>query len=86
MLKKTDFPFEKTPEQCPALMAALMDFIQWDLAHRTQDGLGPANGGLYHAVAGSLYGYDKLLSGIKRALDPHNVANPPHPFPINEMH
>jgi hypothetical protein len=37
-------------------------------------------------MAGKVYGYDKLLSGIKKALDPYNVANPPHPFPIEEVH
>lgn len=82
---EVDFPFEKNPEQCQALMTALMDFIKWGLENRTEDGLGPAIGGLYHAMAGPVYGYDKLLSGIKKALDPNNVANPPHPFPTEEV-
>jgi FAD/FMN-containing dehydrogenase len=44
--------------------------------------MGAAMGGPYHALAGPVYyNYDKLLAGIKKSLDPNNVANPPHNIP-----
>jgi FAD/FMN-containing dehydrogenase len=82
---ETDFPFEKSVEQSQALMQAMMDFMKWGIENKTDDGMGHALGGPYHAMAGpAYYNYDKLLTGIKKTLDPNNVANPPHPIPVED--
>ncbi len=79
---ETDFPFEKSVEQSQDLMQAMMAFVKWDIENKTDDGVGPAMGGPYHAMAGpAYYNYDKILVGIKKTLDPNNVANPPHIIP-----
>jgi hypothetical protein len=39
-------------------------------------------GGPYHKLAGDVYGYGRFIEGIKRAIDPNNVSNPPHPYPL----
>jgi hypothetical protein len=40
-------------------------------------------GGPYHVMAGEVfYNYGELLKGIKKAMDPNVVANPPHNYPI----
>ena len=41
-------------------------------------GVGPFLGGAYHQMAAPVFKYDKLLKGIKRAIDPNRVSNPPH--------
>ena len=79
---EVDFPFEKDLEQSQAMMAALMDFVKWDVENRIEDGVGIAFGGPYHAMAGAVYGYGKILTAIKKTLDPNNIANPPHIIPV----
>jgi len=80
---ETDFPFEKSVEQSGAVMQAMLAFMKWGLEKKTEDGMGPAMGGPYHAVAGPVYNnYDKLLTGLKKTLDPNGVANPPHIIPV----
>jgi hypothetical protein len=79
---ETDFPYEKSIEQSQAMMPALMDFIKWGVENRIEDGVGIAFGGPYHAMAGPVYGYGKILTAIKKTLDPNNIANPPHIIPV----
>jgi hypothetical protein len=62
-----------------------MEMIKDDLAHKKEGGVGNALGGTYHALAGPVLGnYDQLLRGIKLSIDPNNIANPPHPVPVEE--
>jgi hypothetical protein len=80
---ETDFPVEKTPEVLGDLMQKLMGMMQEEIPRRIEGGMGPFLGGPYHAMAGSVFfNYGKLLGGIKKAIDPKAVANPPHNFPI----
>jgi len=80
---ETDFPVEKNPEALGDLMQKLMGMMQEDLSRKIEGGVGPFLGGPYHAMAGSVFSnYGKLLGGIKKAIDPKAVANPPHNFPI----
>jgi hypothetical protein len=63
-------------------MQAMLAFMKSGLEKKTEDGMGPAMGGPYHALAGPVYyNYDRLLTGLKKSLDPNNVANPPHIIP-----
>ena len=63
-------------------MQSMLAFMKSGLEKKTEDGMGPAMGGPYHALAGPVYyNYDKLLAGLKKNLDPNNVANPPHIIP-----
>jgi glycolate oxidase len=79
---EADFPFEKSVEESGAVMQSMLAFMKWGLETKTEDGMGPAMGGPYHALAGPVYyNYDKLLTGIKKNLDPNSVANPPHIIP-----
>jgi hypothetical protein len=76
------FAYEKTPEDCQAVIAACMDMIQQRLQERLEMGIGPGLGGIYHGLAGkAFFNYHTLLEGIKKAIDPDNLANPPHPIP-----
>ena len=80
---ETDYPYEKTPEDSQAAVAAIMDMIKDDLARKKEGGVGIALGGPYHGMAGPVFNnYDSILRGIKKAIDPHNIANPPHPVPM----
>lgn len=75
------FPIEKTKEDLAAFLDGFMTDMQKDLKKRHEYNIAPALGAPYHQVAGPVYGYDKLLKGIKHSLDPHNVSCPPHPIP-----
>ena len=80
---ETDFPVEKNPEALGDLMQKLMGMMKEDLSHRIEGGMGPFLGGPYHGMAGTVFSnYGKLLGGIKKAIDPKAVANPPHNYPI----
>ena len=66
-------------------MQKLMGMMKEDLSHRIEGGFGPFLGGTYHAMAGSVfYDYGKLLKGIKKAMDPNVVSNPPQNYPIEQ--
>jgi hypothetical protein len=80
---ETDFPFEKDMEESKAVMGALMAMFQDGVQKKVEDGTGIAMGAPYHAMAGpAFYNYDKYLRGLKQAIDPKNVANPPQPIPV----
>ena len=81
---ETDFPVEKKAEDLANLMGQLVGMMQEDLKNNIEGGIGPALGATYHAMAGPVFKYDKLLAGIKKAIDPNNVANPPQPIPVAE--
>jgi len=82
---ETDFPVEKTVSDLGDLMQKLMGMMKEDLSHKIEGGVGPFLGGVYHAMAGKVfYDYGKLLKGIKKAIDPNVVANPPQNYPIEQ--
>jgi len=81
---ETDFPVEKNPEDMADIMNKLLAMTKEDLQHGQENGVGPFLGGPYHAMAGPVFKYDSLLKGIKKAIDPNLVSNPPHNFPIDE--
>ena len=82
---ETDFPLEKNVEDLGDIMQKLMGMMKEDLTHRIEGGFGPFLGGANHAMAGStFYNYGKLLGGIKRAMDPNVVSNPPQNYPIEQ--
>jgi len=75
------FPIEKTTEDLSALLGDFMKEVQKDLKKRHEYNIAPALGAVYHKDAGSVFGYDKLLTDIKKSLDPNNVSCPPQPIP-----
>jgi hypothetical protein len=75
---ETDFPVEKTPEDLGDLMGKILGMVKEDLQNNVECGIGPFLGGPYHEMAGPVFKYDKLLKGIKKAIDPNMVSNPPH--------
>ncbi|MCK5185593.1 MAG: FAD-binding oxidoreductase [Deltaproteobacteria bacterium] len=80
---ETDFPVEKNVEDLGDLMQKLMGMMKEDISHKIEGGMGSFLGGPYHAMAGEVfYNYGELLKGIKKAMDPNVVANPPHNYPI----
>ncbi|MCX5895973.1 MAG: FAD-binding oxidoreductase [Proteobacteria bacterium] len=79
---ETDFPVEKRAEDLGDLMNKLLAMTKEDLQHGIENGIGPFLGGPYHAMAAPVFKYDKLLKGIKKAIDPNNVSNPPHNIPV----
>jgi hypothetical protein len=79
---ETDFPVEKTPEAIGDLMGKLMGMVKEDVQNGLENGVGPFLGGVYHQMAGPVFGYDRLLRGIKKAIDPNAVSNPPHNIPM----
>jgi glycolate oxidase len=82
---ETDFPVEKSVEDLGDLMQRLMGMIKQDLARNIEGGIGPFLGAAYHGMAGSiLYNYGALLKGIKKAIDPNVVSNPPQIYPVEE--
>lgn len=82
---ETDFPVEKTVENLGNLMQKLMGMMKEDLSHKIEGGMGPFLGGPYHAMAGNVfYNYGELLKGIKKAMDPNVVSNPPQNYPIEQ--
>jgi hypothetical protein len=79
------FAYEKTPEDCQAVVEACMDMLQHRLQEKLEMGIGPGLGGMYHSLAGpAFFNYHRLLEGIKRAIDPNNISNPPHPVPFSD--
>jgi glycolate oxidase len=81
---ETDFPVEKTAENMGDLMGKLLEMTKEDVQNGLENGVGPFLGGAYHAMAAPVFKYDKLLRGIKKAIDPNIVSNPPHQIPIEE--
>ena len=82
---ETDFPVEKNVEDLGDLMQKLMGMMKEDISHKIEGGMGSFLGGPYHAMAGEVfYNYGELLKGIKKAMDPNVVANPPHNYPIEQ--
>jgi glycolate oxidase len=81
---ETDFPVEKTPEDLGDLMGKLLAMTKEDLQNGLENGIGPFLGGAYHAMAAPVFKYEKLLKGIKKAIDPNVVSNPPHNIPVEE--
>jgi hypothetical protein len=79
---ETDFPVEKDVPDLADLMNKLLGMTKHDLQKGVENGIGPFLGGPYHAMAGPVFRYDKLLQGIKKAIDPNAVSNPPHNFPV----
>ena len=79
---EVDFPIEKTIEGTKAFMSAAMEELQRELAARECSDTFAILGGPYHKLAGDVYGYGRFIEGIKRAIDPNNVSNPPHPYPL----
>lgn len=75
------YPVEKTKEDLAVVLEATMKEIQFDLKRRHEYNIAPALGADYHKAAASVFGYDKLLKGIKGALDPRKVSCPPQPIP-----
>ncbi|MFC1870577.1 FAD-binding oxidoreductase [Chloroflexota bacterium] len=73
-LTECDFPHDKTPETCKAVLASSVDIIARDIkdeafqytsALARADRVGPSYGNFHH-----------ILARIKKALDPNNIANP----------
>jgi hypothetical protein len=81
---ETDFPVEKTAENLGDLMGKLLEMTKEDVQNGLENGIGPFLGGPYHAMAAPVFKYDKLLRGIKKAIDPNIVSNPPHQIPMEE--
>jgi hypothetical protein len=81
---ETDFPVEKTAESMGDLMGKLLEMSKEDVQNGLENGVGPFLGGAYHAMAAPVFKYDRLLRGIKKAIDPNIVSNPPHQIPIEE--
>ncbi len=81
---ETDFPVEKTKGDLGDLMNKLLGMTKENLQNGIENGVGPFLGGPYHGMAGQVFKYDKLLKGIKKAIDPNLVSNPPHNIPIEE--
>jgi len=72
-------------ESYQGLMKGAMEIVNKDLSAKEDSGLGGALGAPFHNQAGSVFGYGRLLRGIKRAIDPQNVSNPPHPISITYL-
>jgi len=81
---ETDFPVEKNAEALGDLLGKLLEMTKEDVQNGLENGVGPFLGGTYHAMAAPVFKYDKLLRGIKRAIDPNIVSNPPHQIPMEE--
>jgi hypothetical protein len=81
---ETDFPVEKTAESMGDLMGKLLEMSKEDVQNGLENGVGPFLGGAYHAMAAPVFKYDRLLRGIKKAIDPNIVSNPPHQIPMEE--
>jgi len=81
---ETDYPIEKTPEDLGDLMNKLLGMTKEDLQNGHKNGIGPFLGGPYHAMAGPVFKYDKLLKDIKKAIDPNVVSNPTHNIHVEE--
>ncbi len=81
---ETDFPVEKTAEDMGNLMGKLLEMTKEDVQNGLENGVGPFLGGAYHAMASQVFGYDKLLRGIKKAIDPNTISNPPHNIPMED--
>lgn len=78
------YPVEKTKEGLAIVLNGTMKEIEFDLKRRYEYNIAPALGAVYHRQAASIFGYEELLKGIKKSLDPRNVSCPPQPIPIPE--
>ena len=65
-------------------MGKLLEMTKEDVQNGLENGVGPFLGGAYHAMAAPVFKYDRLLRGIKKAIDPNIVSNPPHQIPMEE--
>jgi len=74
------FPIQKTEEELGSLMESFTKVMQKDLKRKHEYNIAPGLGAMYHQLAGPVFGYDKLLKGIKKSLDPNNVSCPPQPI------
>ncbi|MCK5186954.1 MAG: hypothetical protein KAR43_07425, partial [Deltaproteobacteria bacterium] len=72
---------EKTKEGLAIVLDGTMAEIQEDLKRHYEYNIAPALGSAYHRQAGSVFGYEKLLKGIKKSLDPQNISCPSQPIP-----
>ncbi|MBW1903433.1 MAG: FAD-binding oxidoreductase [Deltaproteobacteria bacterium] len=75
------FPIQKTKEELGSLMESFSGELEKDLKRGHEYNIAPALGAVYHKMAGPVFGYDKLLKGIKQSLDPNDVSCPPQPIP-----
>jgi hypothetical protein len=75
------YPVEKTKEGLAIVLDGTMAEIQEDLKRHYEYNIAPALGSAYHRQAGSVFGYEKLLKGIKKSLDPQNISCPSQPIP-----
>ena len=75
------YPVEKTEEDLTVVLEGTMKELQYDVKRRHEYNVGPALGADYHKEAAPVFGYDRLLKGIKRSLDPKGVSCPPQPIP-----
>ena len=75
---ETDFPVEKRAEDLGDLLNKLLAMTKEDVQNGLENGVGPFLGGAYHQMAAPAFNYDKLLKGIKKAIDPNFISNPPH--------
>jgi hypothetical protein len=82
---EVDFPIEKTVDDTKTFMDAAMYELKRELDNKECSDTFGVLGGPYHKMAGDVFGYGKLLEGIKRAIDPNNVSNPPHPYPLESL-
>ena len=75
------YPVEKTPEDLSVVLEGTIKELQYDVKRRHEYNVGPALGADYHKDAAPVFGYDRLLKGIKKSLDPKSVSCPPQPIP-----
>ena len=75
------YAVEKTIEGLGTIWDGSLAEIQVDLKRHYEYNVAPALGSVYHRQAGSVFGYEKLLKGIKKSLDPQNISCPPQPIP-----
>ena len=62
-----------------------MGMVKEDLSRKIEGGVGPFLGAAYHAMASKpFYNYGELLKGIKKAIDPNVVYNPPQIYPTEQ--
>jgi hypothetical protein len=79
---ESDFPVEKNAEGAMTFMQSALELIKGDLAKGEDRGLGTGLGAAYNVMAGPIFGFDHLLKGIKKAIDPNNISTPPQPIPV----
>jgi hypothetical protein len=75
------YPVEKTKEDLTVVLKGTLKEFQYDIKRRHEYNVAPALGAAYHKDAAPAFGYERLLKGIKKSLDPRNVSCPPQPIP-----